>query len=165
MELASQLEQELQRLAGFASGSPQRVELTDDEGNRLTIDFVAIDTLSCAFRELLLHVPRLVGRELGVLKQWASSLSKRVTYLLENIGPVEIDKLGDQILIRSTPPDRSSAVTKFYEVLLSAKANGTFSLKRIVYDHSQLTRQGIDIQLTHEVVLKLVRDLLDTAPA
>lgn len=162
MDLATQLEHELQRLAG---GGPLLVELTDDASNRLTIDFVAVDTLSCAFRELLLHVPNLVGRELGVLQQWASNLSKRVTYLLENIGPVEIDKLGDQILIRSTPPDRSSGITKFYEVLLSAKANGTFSLKRIVYDHSQLTRQGIDIQLTHEVVLKLVRDLLSTAPA
>ena len=165
MELATQLDQQLQRLAGFTSGSPHRVELADDEGNRLTVDFVAVDTLSCAFLELLLHVPKLVGHELGVLKQWASNLSKRVTYLLENIGPVEIDQLGDQILIRSTPPDRSSTATKFYEVLLSAKANGTFSLRRIVYDHSQSTRQGLDIQLTHEVVLKLVRDLLSTVPA
>lgn len=164
MDLISQLNQELRQLAGFVSATPKRVELTDDDGTRLIIDFVAVDTLSCAFRELWLHVPKLVGKELAILKQWADALSKRVTYLLENIGPLEVDRLGDKILIRSTPPDRSSGATKFYEVLLSAKSDGTFSLKRFAFEPGSSGRQLVDIQLTHEVLNKLIRDLLETVP-
>lgn len=164
MDLISQLTHELRQLAGFSSVSPKRVEMLDDNNVRLSIDFVAVDTLSCAFRELTLQVPDLLGRELAVLKQWADALSKRVTYLLENIGPIETDRLGNKILIRSNPPDRSTGTTKFYEVLLSAKSNGTFSLKRFSYEPGSPGRQGVDIQLTHEVLLKLIRDLLETIP-
>ena len=164
MNLSTQLNHELRQLAGFVSTTPKRVDLTDDDDVRLSVDFVAVDTLSCAFRELLLHVPKLMGRELAVLKQWADALAKRVTYLLENIGPIEIDRLGDKILIRSNPPDRSSTATKFYEVLLSAKSNGTFSLKRFSFEPGSSGRQNVDIQLTHEVLNKLIRDLLETVP-
>lgn len=164
MDLSSQLQHELRQLSGFVSPTPKRVDISDDDGVRLSIDFVAVDTLSCAFRELLLHVPKLVGKELAVLKQWADALSRRVTYLLENIGPLEVDRMGSKILIRSTPPDRSTGATKFYEVLLSAKSDGTFSLKRFAFEPGSAGRQLVDIQLTHEVLLKLLRDLLETVP-
>jgi len=165
MDLVSQLQHELRQLAGFVSTTPKRIDITATDGVRLTVEFVAVDTLSCAFRELWLHVPQLVGKELAILKQWADALSKRVTYLLENIGPLEVDKLGDKILIRSTPPDRSTGATKFYEVLLSAKSDGTFSLKRFTFEPGSSGRQLADIQLTHEVLLKLIRDLLETVPS
>lgn len=165
MDLVTLLNDELKQLAGFAGPPPKRVSLTDDQGMQLTIDFMAVDTLGCSFRELILHVPQLVGRELKILKQWADDLSRRVTYLLENIGPVEIDKLGDKILIRSTPPGRSRTTAKFYEVLLSARSNGTFSLKRFAFEPGQPGRDAVDIQLTHEVLNKLISDLLDTVPA
>lgn len=165
MDLIFQLQHELRQLTGFVSATPKRIEIAAADGVRLTVEFVAVDSLSCAFRELWLHVPQLVGKELAILKQWADALSNRVTYLLENIGPLEVDKLGDKILIRSTPPDRSTGATKFYEVLLSAKSNGTFSLKRFAFEPGSSGRQLVDIQLTHEVLLKLIRDLLETVPS
>ncbi len=165
MDLITKLNDELKQLAGFVGPQPRRMQITDDDGVQLTIEFSAVDTLSCSFRELTLHIPKLVGRELKVLKQWADDLSRRVTYLLENIGPVEIDKLGDQILIRSTPPGRSKTTAKFYEVLLSARGNGTFSLKRFAFEPGQSGRNAVDVQLTHEVLNKLIGDLLDTVPA
>lgn len=165
MDLTSKLNDELKQLAGFASSVSKRVTVTDDvDGSRLTIDVLAIETLGCSFLELSLFLPKLVGREVHVLKQWADDLSRRVTYLLENLGPVEVDKLGDQVLIRSNPPDRSGVMAKFYEVLLSARGNGTFTLKRLSFEPGVPGRTPVEIQLTYEVLNRLIRDLLATAP-
>ena len=164
MNLNSQLTDELKQLAGFSSSTPRRIEMCDSDGLILSVAVVAVDLLSCAFESLTLHVPALVGNETTVLQAWADALSQRVTYLLENIGPIEIDRSNSQVLIRSTPPDRSSAGTQFYEVLLTAQANGTFVLRRYRSENGQPGRSSVDIHLTHETLHKLVRDLVDTIP-
>ena len=164
MNLTTQLTDELKQLAGFSSSTPRRIEITDSDALVLGIDVVAVDALSCAFESLTLHVPTLVGNETAVLQAWADALSQRVTYLLENIGPIEIDRDSSQVLIRSTPPDRSEAGTQFYEVLLSAQTNGTFLLRRYRTESGQPGRESVDIHLTHETLHKLVGDLVDTIP-
>lgn len=164
MNLTTQLADELKQLAGFASSAPRRIEMADPDGLVLGISVVAVDALSCAFESLTLHVPTLVGNETAVLQAWADALSARVTYLLENIGPIEIDRSSSQVLIRSTPPDRGQAETRFYEVLLSALTNGTFLLRRYRTEDGQPGRESVDIHLTHETLHKLVGDLVDTIP-
>lgn len=164
MNLTTQLTDELKQLAGFSSSTPRCIEITDSEGLILGIAVVAVDALSCAFESLTLHVPSLVGNESGTLETWADALSGRVTYLLENIGPIEIDQRSSQVLIRSTPPDRTSAGTRYYEVLLSAQGNGTFLLRRYRAESGQPGRESVDIHLTHETLHKLVGDLVDTIP-
>ncbi|MFT5093251.1 MAG: hypothetical protein ACI8P0_000170 [Planctomycetaceae bacterium] len=164
MNLTTQLTEELKQLAGFSSSNPRRVEITDPDGLVLGVAVVAVDALSCAFESLTLHVPALVGNESGSIQAWADALSERVTYLLENIGPIEIDRQSSQVLIRSTPPDRTSTGTQFYEVLLSAQANGTFLLRRYRAESGQPGRESVDIHLTHETLHKLVGDLVDTIP-
>lgn len=164
MDLTAELDNELKQLIGFSASAPRRVEITDDTGQILGIGFVAVDRMSCAFESLTLHVPALIGREVSVLRDWADQLSQRVTYLLESIGPIEIDDSGSQILIRSNPPDVSQGATQFYEVLLSAQANGTFLLKRYRTESGQPGRESVDILLTNETLKKLVNDLVDTIP-
>ena len=164
MDLTTQLANEIKQLVGFSSSTPRRVEVVDDVLRRLSLEFVAVDSMSCAFESLTLHIPDLVGNELKVIKEWADKLSARVTYLLESIGPIEMDQTGNQVLIRSTPPDRSGDTTRFYEVLLSAQANGTFFLRRFRTDKGQVGRESVDIQMTHETLNKLITDLLDTVP-
>jgi hypothetical protein len=164
MNLTTQLTDELKQLAGFSSSTPRRIEITDSDALVLGIDVVAVDALSCAFESLTLHVPTLVGNETAVLQVWADALSQRLTYLLENIGPIEIDRGSSQVLIRSTPLDRSEAGTQFYEVLLSAQTNGTFLLRRYRTESGQTGRESVDIHLTHETLHKLVGDLVDTIP-
>lgn len=164
MDLTAQLENEIKQLAGFSSSTPRRVEVADSDGRILGVGFVAVDTMSCAFESMTLHVPKLVGHETGALKEWAKALSQRVTYLLENIGPIEIDEKKREILIRSTPPVKSGGATRFYEVLLGAQTNGTFLLRRYRSETGQPGRQSVDIQLTHETLSKLVGDLVDTIP-
>lgn len=164
MNLTTQLTDELKQLAGFSSSTPRRIEMTDPDGLVLGIGVVAVDALSCAFESLTLHVPSLVGNETDALQKWANALSERVTYLLENIGPIEIDQRSNQVLIRSTPPDRSEQAAQFYEVLLSAQTNGTFLLRRYRSESGQPGRESVDIHLTHETLNKLIRDLVDTIP-
>jgi hypothetical protein len=164
MNHTTQLNEELKQLAGFSSSTPRRVEITDPNGLILGVAVVAVDALSCAFESLTLHVPALVGNESGAIQAWADALSERVTYLLENIGPIEIDRQSSQVLIRSTPPDRTSTGTQFYEVLLSAQTNGTFLLRRYRAESGQPGRESVDIHLTHETLHKLVGDLVETIP-
>jgi hypothetical protein len=111
-----------------------------------------------------LQVPSLVGAGFDVLKEWAEDLSQRVTYLLENIGPLELDPSNNQVLIRSTPPSAQSGTREFYEVLLQSHADGNFSLQRFRSDTGKPGRTQIDMQTTHEVLGRLVDDLVDTIP-
>jgi hypothetical protein len=164
MDLTEQIENEIKQLVGYSSSTPRRVEVTDSDSRVLGIGFVTVDTMSVAFESMTLHVPQLVGHESSVLREWADALSQRVTYLLENIGPIEIDESKREILIRSTPPVKSGGATQFYEVLLGAQANGTFLLRRYRSETGQPGRQSVDIQLTHETLRKLVGDLVDTIP-
>lgn len=164
MDLNSQLTDELKQLAGFSSSIPRHIEVTDADALVLGLDVVAVDAMSCAFESLSLHVPMLVGNESRALQAWGDALSQRVTYLLENIGPIEIDESSRQVLIRSTPPEKSEAGTQFYEVLLRAQANGTFLLRRYRTECGQPGRESVDIHLTHETLHKLVSDLVDTIP-
>ena len=164
MDLTEQIENEIRQLSGFSSSTPRRVEVTDTDGRVLGVGFVTGDTMSCAFESMTLHVPQLVGHESSVLRDWADALSQRVTYLLENIGPIEIDESSCEILIRSTPPVTLGGATQFYEVLLGVQANGTFLLRRYRSETGQPGRQSVDIQLTHETLRKLVADLVETIP-
>lgn len=164
MNLTTQLTEELKQLAGFSSSTPRRIEITNPDGLVLGVAVVAVDALSCAFESLTLHVPSLVGNETGALQEWADALSDRVTYLLENIGPIEIDQNSNQVLIRSTPPEKTDTGTQFYEVLLSAQSNGTFLFRRYRAESGQPGRESVDIHLTHETLHKLIGDLVDTVP-
>ena len=164
MNLTAQLDHELTRLAGFHSRTPRTAALSTPDGVDLAVDFTAVDSMSCAFRELRLRVPRLAAAGLDPLKTWAQALSQRVTYLLENIGPLELDAATGQVLIRSTAPAQQSGATTFYEILLSSQGSGQFALRRY---RSQKGggREQVDLQVTHEVLRKLVVDLVETIPA
>ncbi len=165
MSITVQLDQELISLAGFHSQTARTVALSAPDGVDLAIDFVAVDSMSCAFRELRLSVPKLATAGFDTLKAWAEALSQRVTYLLENIGPLELDPAAGQVLIRSTTPDQQSNATSFYEVLLSSQGRGQFALRRYRSQKGVAGRDQVDVQVTHEVLRKLVNDVVETIPA
>ncbi|HUG91419.1 MAG TPA: hypothetical protein VML55_11325 [Planctomycetaceae bacterium] len=165
MNLTEQLDHELERLAGFTSATPRTAALSAPDDIDLAIDFTAVDSMSCAFRELRLRVPTLAAAGFDALKAWAEALSKRITYLLENIGPLELDPAAGQVLIRSTAPDQRPGSTSFYEILLTAQGGGQFALRRYRSQKGLPGRDQVDVQVTHEVLRKLVTDLVETIPA
>lgn len=161
MSLSDNVRQQLQGLQG--NRLPTSVRTSDAAGVQIRLDVTSIDSMSCEFMELELFVPSLRDADFALVKKWALKLSERITYLLEDIGPLEFDEDRGEALMRSTPPNRSDAGASFFEVILSTAGNGSFSLKRFE-SRSGAGRSQVPIVLTREVLLKLVDDLLATAP-
>ncbi len=168
--LIHNLNSELQKLSGLSATTPHTTKLaTRDPRNpaetmEVQLDFMEVDRLSCAVQELRLNVPSMKAASDDVLRQWAEALCTRITYLLENLGPLEFEPDSGQILIRSTAPSNQPDKRLFYEVLLSSSAGGSFSLKRYESIKGETGRTPVDLQVTHEVLSRLVRDLVETIP-
>ncbi len=163
MALRDLVHQELTQLNQTGS-VPANVSASDASGITMTLEVTAIDSMSVEFKELSLFVPQLQNAAFDALKQWASDLSQRITYLLENIGPLEFDPNAGQVLIRSTPPGQLSQGTQFYEIMLSSSGNGTFTLRRFKSIKGIPGRDQVEMQMTIEVLLRLIDDLVDTIP-
>ncbi|QDT53391.1 hypothetical protein Pan44_14080 [Caulifigura coniformis] len=161
MSFRTDLSLALASLKGVSS--PSSITLHNAAGLTLRIEFTVVDSLSCAFREMTLEVPGLQSAAFATIEAWARNLSQRITYLLEQIGPLEIDPNAGEVLIRSTPPDQLPDGTQYYEIMLSQQA-GAFVLKRYRSIKGTPGRTQVDLQVTHEVLYKLVDDLEASAP-
>ncbi len=165
MSLSLDLAAALTPLIGQTFVPAQTVAVADGSGVSLSVDLLSVEALGVSCEELRLEVPSLGAATLDVLKKWGDGLCKRVTYLLENLGPLEYDASSNEVLIRSTPPDQSTAgATKYYEVQLSSHGAGRFSLRRFRNDSANPGRTAVPIQVTHEQLAKLVNDLTATIP-
>jgi hypothetical protein len=165
MSLSLDLAAALQPLVGQVFLPAKTVSVSDPAGVTLAVDLIAVESLGLSCEELRLDVPALAGSSLDVLKTWAHGLCQRITYLLETLHPLEYDAQGNQVLIRSNPPDASQpGRTKFYEVLLSSHGGGRFSLTRHETDPATGGRVRVPLRLTHEQLAKLVNDLAATLP-
>jgi len=161
MSFRTDLSLALASLKGVSSPSP--ITLHNAAGLTLRIEFTVVDSLSCAFREMTLEVPGLQSAAFATIEAWARNLSQRITYLLEQIGPLEIDPTAGEVLIRSTPPDQLPDGTQYYEIMLSQQA-GAFVLKRYKSVKGTPGRTQVDLHVTHQVLDKLVDDLEASAP-
>lgn len=144
--------------------TPTTVSVVDPAVCELAVDFTAIDTMSCSLSEMRLNVPSLATSGTDELQTWADAFCLQVTYLLESIGTLEIDPTNNQVLIRSTPPQEQSSVTKFYEIILASQTGGHFTLRRYEATPGSAGRVPVDISITHEVLYRLVDDLIATIP-
>jgi hypothetical protein len=159
MSLHDQITASLEGMKGLSFEVPKTVGWAAGVGPTVEVDFMAVDLLGCAFREMRVTVNELKDLPFERVKAWAENLCRTVTYLLEHIGPLEIDAQAETVLIRSTPPARKPAQTAFYEILV--KAPGTLSLRRYTRARGEPDRLPCDICTTHEVLVKLVGDLVD----
>lgn len=165
MTLSLDLAAALTPLVGQSFVPPQTVTVSDGSGVSLSVDLLSVESMGVSCDELRLEVPALAAATLDVLKKWGDGLCKRVTYLLENLGPLEYDASSSEVLIRSTPPDQTlPGMTKYYEVQLSSHGAGRFSLRRFRNDAANPGRIPVPIQVTHEQLAKLVNDLTATIP-
>lgn len=144
---------------------PVSLQAQDASGVTLQIELTLVDSLSCSFSELVLYVPNLKNAPFPMLQQWASELSRQVTYLLEPIGPLEFDPTNGQILVRSIPAAPHPQGSQYYEILLTTSGNGTFTLRRYRSIAGQSGRVPAEIQVTNEVLFRLVDDLIRLLPS
>jgi hypothetical protein len=104
---------------------------------------------------LSLRCDKLAAMSTDGLKQVAANLSKRLTYLLEPISPIETDAEGCTVQMRSNPPHKDTDRTSYYELLVSRA--GELSLCRYTRV-AKGQRQAIPAQLTREVLVRLAGD-------
>lgn len=161
MLLHEQITQSLAGLKGLAD--PRTVGWSADGGTTIEADFTAVDSLSCAVRELRISADVLRTASMDELKAWADALCRRVTYLLEQIGPLEQDAEAQTVLVRSTPPTKEPDRISYYEMLVHAP--GQVNLRRYTRAADGTDRQATDMLVTHEVLQRLVRDIVDAIPA
>jgi len=163
MLLHEQITHSLAGLKGLDSDAPATVAWSIEGGLAIAVDFTVVDSLSCAFRELRVSADELKAAGFDALQAWADSLCKKVTYLLEHIGPLECDTGAQTVLIRSTPPSKQPEQITFYEMLVQAP--GTVSLRRYARAVHNDDRNLCDIQITHAVLTKLVQDIVAAIPS
>ncbi|MGQ0635501.1 MAG: hypothetical protein ACT4QC_12875 [Planctomycetaceae bacterium] len=161
MLLHDQISQSLAELQGPRASEP-RTAAWAAEAATISADFTAVDTLSCAIRELRISAPALQHASLDACRAWADAVCARVTYLLERLGPYEIDAPAQTLLLRSTPPGQEPSRLAFYEMQIKAPAAAT--LRRFAHPVGSGRRQQIDMLLTHDVLQRLVRDIVEAIP-
>lgn len=164
MSLRDDVERELSAFYANRTVMPATLQAADPSGLAVRIELTAVDSMSCRFSELVLSVPSLMNSVFDVLKQWATDLSRRITYLLESIGPLEFDPTNGQVLIRSKSPSQLPTGSRYYEIVLSSSGSGSFVLRRYESVAGQPGRDPVDLQMTREVLAKLLDDLIATIP-
>ena len=163
MSLRQDLAAELARLNGFLAAAPLSVTVAD-AGVELCVEFLAVDSMSCQVRRVQMTVPALASKTAAALQAWAQNLCQRISYLLEPLGPLELDLQNQQALIRSTKPSQLPNGAQYYEILLQTGTGGVFTLQRYRTTKGTPGRDAVDMLLTHEVLLKLADDLVASIP-
>jgi hypothetical protein len=153
MHLQAQAATALNSLPFFAQGS-QSIDC-QEAGQKLHCELIAHDSLACAFQQFELESAALANAAIDRLKQVAEALSRRLTYLLEPISPVEVDARQCVVQLRSNPPQRDENGASYYELLV--QRGGRLSLCRWVKEPS-VSRRLVSAQVTREVFLRLVAD-------
>lgn len=158
MMLKKQFEDALRSAGGpqtiTAHDPPRSVHCTLSEATALAVNVDA----------LVLETSELAAATVDQLEDMSRDLSSRVNYLLEPIGPIEIDADECTVQMRSMPPQKDDDGRSYYELLV--KRGGELSLRRYRKEPGQ-PRSVIPATLTREVLVRLVGDfcaVLDASP-
>jgi hypothetical protein len=149
----------LQKLAKWRpDSSRQTLDVSEETGGwSAAITAECVDIIGCRLWELVLRCS--AKTPLVELKARAEQISKRVTGLLEPLRLLEVDSGGNVALLRSEQPGQHGDERFYYEVLL--EGNGGAALRRFQVPRTgEPRRQQVAFTLTHEVLGKLVRDLI-----
>lgn len=155
MSVKQQLELELDRVAALGGGDI-RVGVGND---RIEGHVTTVDQVGCAFESFALRTDRFAQSSIDDLKQVADGLASQLSYLLESISPVEIDRDACIVQMRSNPPQKDDDGTKYYELVV--QRDGIF-LSRYQKVSGQ-PREVVPASVTREVLGRLADDLCQAA--
>lgn len=112
--------------------------------------------MACALDELVVTPTRSTLFSANQLREFAKTLSSRMTYLLEPIAVHEHDAESASVKLRSFPPSRASDETvRYYELYAT-----TNSLSLLRFEKRPgVERRSIDMTMTLEVLSRLLVDL------
>lgn len=144
----------LGQLDTVATGS---TAVSTDGGDHVSLGVGRVDGLAIAFTQLKLRTDRLAGAPVERVRHVAERLTERITYLLEPLTPIEIDRDLAVVQMRSTTPQQDNESSAYYELLV--KTGGSLSLRRYRKPRGAM-REPIDATVTREVLRRLVGDLI-----
>ena len=155
MELATKLAHELNTRPLFHSQSVT-IEI-DADAMSLRAELVSLDRLGCEFNRLTWLAGKLASATPSQLKVLGDGLATKIHYLMEPIGPVELDADRCILQLRSTQPSQDGAEKSYYEMVVSKRGA---ELVRYSAASKQL-RRLIPASVTRQVLERLVRDVAD----
>jgi hypothetical protein len=132
----------------------------DHAAQHLVCELEAVDSLACAFTRLSVTGDRLAGATMDELATAAETLSRRLTYLLEPISPIEHDADRCVVQLRSNPPQKEGDRASYYELLVCR--SGEVSLARYAKQPGG-QRELVPAHVTREVLLRLAGDFAAVA--
>ena len=154
MSIRTDIERELARIQAV---SGRGLLQADVAAGRLEADLLAVDAIGCSFQTLGSSTSQLAHATLEQLKEISTSLTARLTYLLEPIGLVEADADRCSIQLRSSPPQKGEDGTSYYELLV--RRGGDISLSRYSKKPGQM-REIVPAHVTREVLGRLADDFV-----
>ncbi len=152
--------------------APITLAASDAAGNRLEVHLSAVDSMSAAVREIRLtaatlaqpaHTPAAIP-PFDVVRDWSSRIAARLTYLLETLAPLELDPQQGTVLVRSQQPVQKSHGTAYYELVVTARQDGSIVMSRFETIRGQPGRTQVDMNFTLDVMERLLEDLVDSLP-
>jgi hypothetical protein len=124
---------------------------------RLTAD--RVDTLGCMLTEIEAERSTPRPDDDRLLEAHARLAAGRVTGLLEPLCLIEIDRVRHVALLRSDAPPRKDDFVLYYEVTF--RGQNRVNVERFkAAKQSPAKREPVPFVLTHEVLAKLVDDLV-----
>jgi hypothetical protein len=154
MDIKTDIERELKRIQAVSGKGLLQV---DTDNGRIEADLLAVDAIGCSFLTLAYSTDQLASSSLDELKKISESLISRLTYLLEPIGVVEVDRDRAAVQLRSSPPQKGDDGTNYYELMV--RRGGDVTLSRYQKKPGQI-REIVPANVTREVVQRLAEDFV-----
>jgi hypothetical protein len=154
MDIKTDIQRELKRIQAVSGKGLLQV---DTDSGRIEADLLAVDAIGCSFLTLAYSTDRLASSSLDELKSISESLISRLTYLLEPIGVVEVDRDRAAVQLRSSPPQKGEDGTSYYELMV--RRGGDVTLSRYQKKPGQI-REIVPANITREVLQRLAEDFV-----
>lgn len=159
MNLAETLQQKLSEWRPAGEDRPSTIVELPDHGWSVRFASTKVDTLGCALTEIEAVRANSIADDAAKLEAHASKVASRVTGLLEPLRLVEVDRARNIAILRSDAPRTRGTDVLFYEVVYTGL--NRVSVRRFTATKlSPAHREPIEYILTHEVIGKLVDDLV-----
>jgi hypothetical protein len=154
MDIKTDIQRELKRIAAVSGKGLLQVDV---DSGRIEADLLAVDAIGCSFQTLGYTTDKLAAATLDELKEISETLTGRLTYLLEPIGLVEVDRDRAAVQLRSNPPQKGDDGTSYYELMV--RRGGDVTLSRYQKKSGQM-RQIVPANITREVLQRLAEDFV-----
>lgn len=129
----------------------------EHEGSALELDVREAGPVGLAANSLTFRASRRDGWTPDSLRDWGQHLAGRLSYLMEPVRIVEVDREATEVRLRSTPPTSRNGARSYYEVAL--RADGSLQLHRWRFDEASRRREIVPCLFTLEVIERLADDL------